>query len=124
MKKVKALKNVIMLQFVIIIYSTTSIIAKFAAAQEVASFHFFLLFGLEIGILGIYAILWQQMIKKFDLSIAYANRAMELFWSLLWTIVIFQDKITLYKVGGVVLVIAGTILINSDQKTKEDTLHA
>ena len=63
------------------------------------------------------------MIKKFELSIAYANKAMTLLWSLLWSVLIFKDSITLPKVIGVLLVVAGTIVINSeatDESTGED----
>ena len=34
-----------------------------------------LLYGAEIGVLGIYALCWQQVIKRVELSVAYANRA-------------------------------------------------
>ena len=61
-----------------------------------------------------YAILWQQMIKRFDLSIAYANRSMAILWSLIWAVVFFHEKITLYNVIGVVIVLAGTMLVNAD----------
>ena len=54
----------------------------------------------------------QQLIKRFELSIAYANKAMTLLWSLLWSIVIFHEGVTLPKIAGVILVIIGTIVIN------------
>ena len=34
---------------------------------------------MELFVLGIYAILWQQIIKKFDLTVAYANRGVAIF---------------------------------------------
>ena len=70
-------------------------------------------------ILAIYALLWQQMIKKFELSIAYTNRAMALLWSLIWAAVIFHDKITLKNIIGVALVITGTIIVNGGQQKEE-----
>ena len=64
-------------------------------------------------ILGIYAICWQQIIKRFELSIAYANRAMVLVWSLLWAVVIFHDHVTVRNLAGIALVIAGTVIVNT-----------
>lgn len=114
MKKKISWKDILFLQIVIIIYTGSSITAKFAAAQELLSLKFCLFYGIEIMILGIYAILWQQIIKKFELSVAYANRAMVLVWSMVWAAVIFHDEITLQNMFGVLLVIAGTVIINTD----------
>ena len=118
MKKKITIKDILFLQIVIMIYTGSSIAAKFAAAQELLSFRFCLFYGVEILILGIYAILWQQIIKRFELSVAYANRAMLLVWSMIWAVLIFHDEITSQNIAGVLLVIAGTVIINLD--TKED----
>lgn len=114
-KKVK-IKQLIILQAIIMIYTLSSVVAKFASGEEFLTFKFIVFYGLEILILGIYAILWQQIIKKFDLSIAYANKAMSLLWSLLWAILFFKESITVKNVIGVVIVIIGTIIVNSDDK--------
>lgn len=121
MKKKITWKDILFLQLVIMLYSGSSIAAKFAAAQEVFSFRFCLFYGIEIMILGIYAILWQQIIKRFELSVAYANRAMVLVWSLLWAVFIFRDEITVQNMIGILLVITGTLVLNLDTDTKEET---
>ena len=69
-------------------------------------------------VLGIYALLWQQVIKKFELSIAYANKAITLLWALVWGIVIFHEQITAGKVIGILLVMAGIFILNSDSGDK------
>lgn len=118
MKKKITIKDIFILQAVIIIYTLSSIVAKFATGKELFSFPFFLFYGLEILILGIYALLWQQMIKKFDLSIAYANRAMALLWSGVWSIVLFHEMLSVKQIIGILIVITGTIVVNSDKKTE------
>ena len=62
------------------------------------------------------------MIKKFELSVAYTNRAMALLWSLLWAVIIFKDNITIKNVIGVALVIAGTLIVNGGHK-EEGVTH-
>lgn len=77
---------------------------------------FLLLYGAEIGVLGIYALCWQQVIKRVELSVAYANRAMALLWSLLWAVLLFGEQITVKKLIGVGLVLAGTLIINGGKE--------
>jgi len=114
-----SLKNILVLQAVVIVYTLSSIVAKLATGQELFSFPFFLFYGLEIAILGIYAILWQQMIKKFDLSVAYANRAMAILWSAVWAIVLFHDSLGTKELIGIGFVVLGTIIVNGDSGKEE-----
>lgn len=116
MKKKIAIKDLIYLQLIIIIFTISSVIAKFAAGQTFMSVRFILFYGLEIGCLGIYAILWQQAIKRIELSIAYANKAMGVLWSMIWAVIIFHNEITIQNIIGVLLVIAGTIVLNSSEE--------
>lgn len=113
--KKKFIKNIIILQVIILIYTLSTVTAKFASNEEFLSLKFILFYVLEIFILGVYAILWQQIIKKFEISVAYANRAMSLLWSIVWAIVFFGEQITLKNVIGVIIVIIGTIIVNSDE---------
>ena len=108
------IKNIILLQSIIMIYTLSTVAAKFASGEQFLSFRFILFYGIEIFILGIYAILWQQIIKKFDLRIAYANRSMALLWSIVWAIVFFKENITINNIIGVIIVIIGTMVVNSE----------
>lgn len=120
MNRLQWIKNILMLQAVVVIYTLSSVVAKLATGKELFSFSFFLFYGLEIAILGVYAILWQQMIKRFDLSIAYANRAMALLWSALWAILLFREGLGPKQVAGIVLVILGTVIVNTDTPSKKE----
>lgn len=115
-KKINFIKNIVILQAIIFLYTLSTVVAKYASFQEFLSVKFIGFYALEIFILGIYAILWQQIIKKFDISIAYANRAMGLLWSVVWAVVFFGEDIKVKNIIGVVIVIIGTIIVNSDDK--------
>lgn len=108
------LRDILVLQVIIIIYSCSSICAKVASGQETV-LRMLMFTALEFLCLAVYALLWQQAIKKFDLSVAYANRAMVLLWSMLWAVLVFHDTITLRNILGVLLVIAGTFVINTEK---------
>ncbi|MFQ6860600.1 MAG: transporter [Beduini sp.] len=123
MKTKPKFKNIIILQLVIIIYSLSSVCAKFASNEAFLSPKFVLFYGIEILILGIYAILWQQVIKHFDLSIAYANRATGLLWSVIFALFIFKENITVMNIVGIGVAICGIILVNLDEHTSPDTDH-
>ncbi len=108
-----------MLQAVFFIYSISSVVSKIASGKEFLSFEFLLFYGLDVMILGIYALLWQQVIKKFELSSAYANKAITLLWTLIWGIAIFREQITPGNVIGIVLVMAGIFILNSGDGSEE-----
>ncbi len=113
------IKDILFLQLVFLIYSINSIVAKFASQQEGFGLAFICLYGLEVLILGIYAILWQQVIKKFELSVAYANKAVTLIWAMVWGTLIFKEQITPPKVFGILLVIVGIVILNGGKESAE-----
>ena len=89
-KKKAKLKDIFMLQIVIAIYTLSTVCAKFASGQEFMSFQFILYYGLEMVILGVYAIVW--------------------------AILIFKDTVTIKNVIGVIIVIIGTMIVNSEDE--------
>lgn len=118
MKRSK-LKTILMLQIVFFIYSINSVVAKLASSAEQFSFRFLMFYGLELVILAVYALLWQQIIKGLELSIAYANKAVVLIWAMVWGTILFHEQITLQKAAGIFLVIVGIVVLNG--KGKEET---
>jgi len=110
-------KDILGLQGIIVIYTFSSIFAKMASGQTTV-FSFLLFTGLEFVCLAVYALLWQQTIKRLELSVAYANRAMVLLWSMIWAVVVFHNEITVKNMLGVLLVIAGTFVINTGEEAK------
>lgn len=119
MKNKIAVKDILMLQTVFLIYSINSIVAKLAAGEERFSFMFFVFYGLELVILGVYALLWQQIIKKIELSVAYANKAVTLLWAMIWGSLLFKEQITVPKAAGILLVIIGIVILNSGREEEQ-----
>lgn len=100
MKKQLKWGNILMLQAVFLVYSISSVVSKLASGRELFSVEFLLLYGLDILVLGIYALLWQQVIKKFELSVAYANKAVTLLWALVWGSVSFMRRLPFLRRRG------------------------
>ena len=113
MKKISP-KLILALQLVVMLYTLSSVAAKMASGQAFLSLPFIVYYGVENLILGFYAIAWQQIIKRCDLSVAYANRSMAILWSLVWTVIFFHEALTVKNIIGVLIVFAGTMIVNSD----------
>lgn len=109
----------IMLHAIIILYSLASICSKVASSKEFMSLEWILFYGLEIFILGVYAILWQQILKKIPVNIACTNKAVTLIWSTIWGIVLFSETITWNNFIGAVVVLVGVILMVAGAEEKQ-----
>ena len=107
-------KNLLLLQGIVIIYTLSGVAGKYASGYPAFSLGFIVCYGVEILILGVYAVLWQQIIKKFDLSVAYANRSIALLWSMLWATILFRERVSIQNLIGVAIVIAGTMIVNGE----------
>ena len=66
---------------------------------------------LMIANCGIYAIAWQQVIKKFSLSTAYANKSVYLLWSQVWAVIIFHENLSLQNIIGILIVLIGVWMV-------------
>ena len=112
MKKKLKLGDILLLEISVVVYSLSTVAGNLAGQSPFLSRNYIIYFGLEFVILAVYAVLWQQVIKRFQLSIAYCNKSVTLLWSMLWNFIIFSQGITLGKVAGVLLVMAGVIVMN------------
>lgn len=105
----KKISILILLHILLLVYSAIGICSKFAAGQEFLSLNFCILYGIVLLFLFIYAVGWQQVIKRIPLNVAYANRAIVVFWGIVWGIVIFNETLSIGKIIGASLVVAGVV---------------
>lgn len=82
-----------------------------ASQYEFLSFWFIFFYGLVILNLGVYAIVWQQIIKKLPLNTAYSNKAITIVWGILWGFLFFKEQITWNMIAGALIVIVGMVLV-------------
>ena len=109
-------KSILLLQGIVVIYTLSGVAGKLAASHPFLSAGFILWYAAEIAVLGVYALLWQQIIKRFDLSVAYANRAFAIFWTFLWSILLFHEQVRPANVIGIIIVFLGIQLVNTDAR--------
>ena len=53
------------------IYTSSGVFSKLASQREFLSLGYIAFLACMVGVLGIYAVLWQQIIKRMDVSPAY-----------------------------------------------------
>ena len=99
-----------------LLYSFVGVFMKLAFQNDFFSFNFLLFAGLAVLFLGVYALLWQQVLKKLPLTIAFTNKAICIAWGMLWGALILGDNITWYKIVGSVIVFAGVVLVVADNE--------
>lgn len=104
-------KYLIFLHILIAVYSLSAVCSKIAAQNQFLSLWWIFWYALVILNLGVYAIVWQQIIKHLPLTTAYANKAIGIVWGILWGIIIFGEQIKWNMIVGAVIVIAGVILV-------------
>lgn len=112
--KKKMHKQIIFLQLAVILYTFSGIAAKKASAARIWSLDFFILYSLVLFFLFVYALLWQQILKTSDLSLAYLNKSTAIIWTALWAVLFFGETISIQNIIGAVLVMTGIILVFKD----------
>ena len=103
-------KLLIFLLGVNLIYACTSIFTKMASRQEMMSLPYLLWIAGAVGVMGVYAMLWQQVIARMPLSTAYMFKGTSLIFVLLISALLFGEAITLNNVIGSAIIILGIVL--------------
>ena len=116
MKKKDRILTIIILQILVAVFSTVGIFAKLASKEPAFSFKFFLFYGCMLLVLFIYAIGWQQVIKRIELSFAYANKAVSTIWGTIWGVMLFQEVISFLKIVGMLIILTGVLIYTTGMK--------
>ena len=109
------MKKYLQLHLNIMLFSFTGIFSKLASLQYNAhglgEWKLYLFLFLMVANCGIYALAWQKIIKKFDLSTAYAHRSVYLIWAQLWAVLIFKESLSWNNLLGMLVVLAGVLVV-------------
>lgn len=109
------------LHCLLVLYSLSGICSKLAASTKFLSFEFIMYYGAIILLLGVYAIGWQQIIKRLPLTTAFANKAITIVWGIVWGCLFFGEAVTVQKIVGAIVIIAGIVLyVYSDKEAADE----
>ena len=104
-------KYFIYLHLILMLFSISAVFSKLAAGEEALSFKWILYYGIVLFIMFVYAICWQQIIKKMPIVTAYANKVATVIWGIIWGVMIFKENITVPKLIGTAIIIVGVYLV-------------
>lgn len=105
-------KVLLALHLLLALYSISGVLSKLASRHPFMSLPFVLCYGGSLAILALYAIGWQQVIKRMPLIAAYANRAVTLIWGIVWGVLFFGEGVTPLKLLGAAIVLSGVVLFS------------
>lgn len=108
------------LHLLLLFYTAADIFSKMAAAQVLLSTPFILCYGVVLAVLVVYALGWQQVIKRLPLTTAYANRGITVVWGIIWGALFFQEAISLGKLIGAMMIIIGIVLFSYADKSGDE----
>lgn len=106
-EKGKNIKIYLLLIFAMFLYSFTGIFSKLASRYAFMSYKYIFCYLGIILVLGLYAIIWQQILKNIDLSIAMSFRPLVLVFSILWATILFGEYISPRMIVGFALIFIG-----------------
>lgn len=114
--KIEKMKDYISLHMILLLYSIGALLSKLAAGYDFLSIGFISLYTGVLIICLLYALLWQQILKKMTLFTTYANKAVTVIWGLVWGRLIFKEHISGANIAGTFIIIIGICIVASGEK--------
>ena len=114
-------KSIFLLLHISLLFSSLSGVCSKMASRytgNIFSAEFIFWFGLVFVIMFGYAIIWQQILKRMPLTVAYANRPVTLIWGILWGALIFGEKVTWNMLAGAAVIFVGIYLVTGEDSGK------
>ena len=124
--KSQVLKTTLKIQPAVILFSCVSILAKLASRHLpqgeltfgekleiiVTDWRLAGLVAAMFLILGLYAVIWQLLIKNAQIAVIYANKSSYLLWAQLAAVLFFGERITWCNLAGIAIIFCGILLAN------------
>ena len=82
------------------IYTTSGVFSKLASQRVFLSPGNIAFLACTVGVLSIYAVLWQQIIKRMDVSLAYMFKGTGVVFGLMFAHYVFGESITTTNIAG------------------------
>lgn len=93
-----------------LLYGCVSIFTKYASQSEFMSWGYLWAVAGAMGMIGLYAVLWQQLLKRIELSLAYMFKGTSIVFVMLLAHMIFGELITWNNIVGAIIIISGIVL--------------
>jgi len=102
-----------------LMYSFVGVLSKLAAMSEAVPM-FLVIVSFQIFTLALYALAWQQILKRFTLITAMSCRGVVVILSLVWAFVIFNERVTIFNIIGSLIIVLGICIVSSEEGTPQN----
>lgn len=100
----------LILHLSLLVNSLPGVASKLAGRFRVLSPGFLFFCALSIFLLGVFAVVWQQVLRHMPLTFALTNKPVTVIYSLIWGALIFGEKIRPGMMLGAAVIIAGIVI--------------
>lgn len=107
-------RHFLLLQSGYLVFSLAGVFLKFGAGYSVLSTGFLLYYAGSLLCVFLFALVWQQVLRRYSLMTAYAWRGVTFLWTFLWAVLFFGEKISFQNILGAVFLICGMLLVTID----------
>ena len=101
----------LILHISVLLNSMSGVASKMAGRYPLMSMGFLFYYGLDLLLIFAFAIVWQQVLGHMSLTFAITNRPVRVIYSLIWSVLIFREKVTRYKLIAMLFALAGLVVI-------------
>ena len=120
MKLEVPLKWFLILHVSVLLNSLSGVASKMAGRYPLLSMGFVFYYGLDLLLIFAFALVWQQVLAHMSLTFAITNRPIRVIYSLIWSVLIFREKVTPLMVVGVFVILTG-VIIGVSKDAESDT---
>lgn len=93
-----------------LLYACVTIFTKYASQHSFMSAKYLLGLCGAVGVMGMYAVCWQQILRRVELSTAYMFKGTSLVFVMLLAFALFGEQITPHNIIGAGVIILGIVL--------------
>ena len=114
-KKKGRVKILLLLSLSLVLQSLSSVFIKYAGQFETLSPEFIFYYVIAVGCLGVFAIMWQFLLELIPLTTAYLRKGILYILILIWSVILFNESVTINNIIGSIIIIAGISLHGMDE---------
>ena len=114
-KKKGRVKILLLLSLSLVLQSLSSVFIKYAGQFETLSPEFIFYYVIAVGCLGVFAIMWQFLLELIPLTTAYLRKGIMYILILIWSVILFNETVTINNIIGSIIIIAGISLHGMDE---------
>lgn len=93
-----------------LLYASVMLFTRSAAEYDFISWQYILWFIGAVVVMGVYAVCWQQILRRTELSMAYMFKGMSIVFVMLLAYIFFDEAITWNNLLGAAIIILGIAL--------------